>query len=138
MCYIWNFEGDMGIVNMPLLHFVFNEQSLTHYNNLDIQKPLYDALPFIYCVIACKTEDQNRQVLGGYITKISTDNTDDDFLESISGYFFQEPELRKMLEFEPKFYATKINTEKSDVLSEIELLKIVMTEYLKLHSQGNA
>jgi hypothetical protein len=127
------------IILMPLMHYIMNASSITHFMNKDINRNTYKELEFLYNVsITRKDSNGNKIIVAGFITKSSGNHEHAKFLDSIDGYIQQLPDLKLQIDSTTTYMPAKINVSDDHFLTEKELLSIVMNQMFKHSTAGRA
>mgnify|MGYP001572801275 CR=1 FL=1 len=125
-----------GGVSIPILHCVFNNGSITHYNR-DYDTALYESLPNLYAVcVATRPHGGHRKVLGGFFIKTSYDHSNTEFHEACKAALQTMNEIKELIGDEFSLLPARINISADKTLSEDELVSLLFQQYFK-HDEGN-
>lgn len=130
-----------GGFTFPILSCVFNaDGSITHFMH-EIDPSLYKMLPNLYAICVTKAEDGRRIVPCGFFVKTSYDHNHDEaeFSSALAGIAKQIPQIAALRTSGDRIVSGRIgNVQPEMVLTEEEMLRLMIGQYLKLSSAGQA
>ncbi len=127
-----------GGVTMPLFHCIFNNfDSITHFMRT-YDEVLYRQLKNTYAVCISDNSGLNRKIVAGFIVKTSYSHNDPEFLNAITKIGLSTKELSSYIGSNTSFLPARLGVMGSEPLSESEMLNVMLQQYLKFSTAGNA
>lgn len=129
---------DTGSVTIPLYHCVFNNdgESITHWATT-FDCGLYESLPHLYLVCVADNGGAQRRIVGAFMVKTSRHHEDAGFAEAMNLAAAQMEHLRPLLGSTVSMLPARIGLE-GEPPSEVEFLRLAITQYTKFSVSGRA
>ena len=124
----------MNRVSMIKFHWINNlGDAITHYIH-DLDTDLYLKLKNLYCVSIIQTDNNAKKVIGGFFIKTDKEYTDSDFIELLIDTLKSIDLFKNLSTDDLSFKPSKITVdERNHPLSEIDFLKIIVEQRLKIY-----
>ncbi len=127
-----------GGVSIPIFECIFNQAgSFTSFER-DFDENLYMVLPNLYAVCIKDKSHKPHIIIGGFFIKTSYTHKEKEFLDSLHAVVETSPNLGHFLGPNITFLPARLGIKGSAPLSENEMLKVMLTQFLKFSQNGTA
>ncbi|MCG8992773.1 hypothetical protein LH427_13150 [Laribacter hongkongensis] len=127
-----------GGVSSPLMHCVFNEDgSITHYLN-EVDPALENVLSNTYAICIADNKTSPRKVVGGIVAKTSYHHDDAGFHAAMDGILHSLPKLSGIISDRTSLLPAKLGVPPGVSLTEDEMLRVLVQQYIRLSASGSA
>lgn len=127
-----------GGVTIPIFDCIYNgAESITSFER-DFDEKLYEILPNLYTVCIADNSQGSRNIVGGFFVKTSYTHNNKEFEDSLHAAALSSPNLSQLLGPEVSFLPARLGVSGSAPLSEQEMLRVMITQFLKFSQEGSA
>jgi len=126
-----------GGVTIPVFDCIFHGAESIESFARDFDEELYAQLPNLYAICVAEKQGREKRIVAGFFVKTSYTHHDEEFLSAITMALKSSEKLHKFAGPNSSFFPARLGVVGSSPLTETEMLKIMITQFLK-HSVGGS
>lgn len=128
-----------GGVTIPVFDCIFDPtgQSIESFMR-DYNEALYRSLPNLYAICITESGAGQRRIVAGFIVKTTYTHQEAEFVLALSAALQSSEKLRKFYSPTTSFLPAKVGVPDPSPLSEQEMLRIMLTQFTKHATGGQA
>jgi len=127
-----------GGVTIPVFECIFHGSESIESFIREFDKALYEALPNLYVICVAQTHGRVKKIVAGFFIKTSYTHHDKEFLSVMTAALNSSEKLHRFVGEHTSFLPARLGISGTSPLSEQEMLKIMMTQYVKYAADGSA
>jgi hypothetical protein len=130
--------ANQGGVTIPLLYCVFNgAESITHYP-VEFDRELYKLTPNLYAVCIADNSVKRNHIVGGLLIKTTFTHDDPGFVDAVTAAALNTTILNHFIGKGVSFFPAHLGVAGDEPLSEGEMVRLMLKQYIKFSAGGNA